>query len=161
MDASQLKCEIREACAAVNAANEPTGECEALSLQQITFSRADRQPESSAEHGDASFGTLPFPLVIAAQARLMLFYLCFQFAESLLAARSHIASLPRGVQRSGGHGQIERERMFLIVWIPGKHSVQLQKVRLVALQKSSQFSHITISFQLHCVVRLDMLVADG
>ena len=47
--------------------------------------------------GELFLGSLGFPFVFPAQAGLVLFYLGFDFAEGLLAARQHVFAVARGV----------------------------------------------------------------
>lgn len=98
--------------------------------------------------------------VIFAQARLMLFHLLLEVAERLFAAGAHAAAGARGMQGARGQLQIQREGMFVVVKISGKHTVDVDGIGRVTLQQLTQLAGVPADLLFDRLVCLDVLVAD-
>jgi hypothetical protein len=99
---------------------------------------------------------LAFPLVVFAQARLVLLQLRLQFGEGLLATGADVFARACGVERSGWQREIQRERIFFAMGIFCKHTVQQNQIRLITLQQAIEFARVTFDFFFGGLVRLDI-----
>jgi hypothetical protein len=68
--------------------------------------RTQRQPILQ-RFGGAGAWPFAFPLVVAAQARLVFFHLYFELAEGLFASGAHVFAEAGGMERPSRQGQIQ------------------------------------------------------
>jgi len=111
--------------------------------------------------GGAGFGTAALPFVILAETALVLFNLPFNFRERLFADRAKVFIAGRGVKRSGGKREIQRECVFLGAGDFAKYCVKRNEIGLITFQEYIQFGYGSFKLLVDGIVTLDIFETDG